>query len=233
MRMSIAIPTYEMRDGSGYKLLEYSLNIIKNQSFKDFEVVVTDHSIDNRIKDLCEQWSKIIDIKYYRVTEKRGSPSFNTNHSIKMSRGEIIKLLCQDDYLYDNTSLEKISNAFGENTRWLVSSYYHSQDKNLNYKYHIPKMNNRIYVVNTIGTPSCLTIRNKDVIYIDENLSWAYDCEYYKRLYDKFGSPTILNEPTMVNYLWEGQTTNTMASEKLRNKENQYILNKYENAQIK
>lgn len=226
MRVSIAIPCYEM-NGHGVEALNYSLNKLYIQTFKDFEVVITDHSINDDIKNLCEFWQDKLDIKYYKTENGRGSPTVNTNNGLSKCSGEIIKLLCQDDYLYDEYSLEKTHNAFDENVNWLASSYVHTQDKKTYYKHHIPSMNDNIETVNTIGTPSCVAIRNNNIMYFDENLKWAYDCEYYRRLYNTFGNPKILNEITMINYIHGNSTTNTIATNELRNREENYIKVKH------
>ena len=41
--ISIAIPCYDI-NGKGGEVLDYSMNIINNQTFKDIEVVISDHS---------------------------------------------------------------------------------------------------------------------------------------------------------------------------------------------
>ena len=48
--ISICIPTYEM-NGMGVEYLEYSFNILYSQTFKDFEIIISDHSESNLIKD--------------------------------------------------------------------------------------------------------------------------------------------------------------------------------------
>ena len=60
--ISICIPTYEMK-GKGVEYLEYSFNILYSQTYTDFEIIISDHSLSNEIKDLCEQWSQILNIK--------------------------------------------------------------------------------------------------------------------------------------------------------------------------
>ena len=47
MRMSIAIPTYEVK-GRGVEFLNDLFRTIEIQTFKDFEVVVSDHSKDDK-----------------------------------------------------------------------------------------------------------------------------------------------------------------------------------------
>ena len=60
---TIAIPTWEI-NGKGVEYLEYSLNIIAHQTFKDFDIVISDHSINDDIKNLCKEWSS--NRYYYR-----------------------------------------------------------------------------------------------------------------------------------------------------------------------
>ena len=65
--VSICIPTYEM-NGRGAEYLEYSFNILYHQTFKNFEIVISDHSSSDLIKDLCEQWNQVLNIKYFKNT---------------------------------------------------------------------------------------------------------------------------------------------------------------------
>jgi hypothetical protein len=229
--LSIVIPCYAM-NGHGAELLNYSLQILANQTFKDFEVVISDHSIDTdkSVENCCNNWIDKLDIKYFRNTKGIGIAPININFGLIVSRGKIIKILCQDDYLYDNTSLQLIVDAFDDTTKWLVTTYIHTKDK-INYiNRHVPTLNDNIHVINTIGTLSTLAILNKDILLYDETLTFAYDCEYYARLIKKFGPPKILDIITMVNYLWNGQTTNTLVDGSLIQRENSYIIEKMKNA---
>lgn len=227
--ISIAIPCYEM-GGIGDKILDFSLSIISIQSYKDCEVVITDHSIDNKIEEVCLRWKDKLNIKYFRIKEGRGSPTVNTNCSIKYSSGDIIKLLCQDDYLFSDTSIEKIVRCFDNpEVNWIASSYVHTQDRTNLFNRHIPRYNPRIYLENTIGTPSCIAIRNlKDLPLFDERLIYQYDCDWYKRICDKIGEPYILEDVTMINFLWHGSVTNTLATSDIREKEYDYVKTKHE-----
>lgn len=49
---SISIPTYGY-NGKGSEFLNFSLYKLSSQTFKNFEVVISDHSTDNTIKDIC------------------------------------------------------------------------------------------------------------------------------------------------------------------------------------
>ena len=226
-KISIAIPCYEM-GGWGDSLLQYSLDILKTQSFKDFEVVISDHSADNKIKKICDADKKYLNIKYIKNEKNRGSSSANANNAILNSSGDIIKILCQDDYLFGVTAIEKIVNSFDYNRKWLLSSYVHTKDRREFINYHLPKFSDKIYLENFVGTHSCLSILNDEPIFFDDNLIWYMDCDFYYRMYQKYNNPVILTEPTVVQFLWSGQVTNTLVTDEVIKKEMEYILNKYE-----
>jgi glycosyltransferase involved in cell wall biosynthesis len=59
---TIAIPAYGY-NGKGKDFLEKNLTILKEQTFEDFEVVISDHSTDDTIKDLCDSWMDRLNIK--------------------------------------------------------------------------------------------------------------------------------------------------------------------------
>jgi glycosyltransferase involved in cell wall biosynthesis len=223
--ISICIPTYEMK-GKGVEYLEYSFNILYSQTYKYFEIVISDHSIDNNIKDLCEQWNQILNIHYFKNKYKRGNSSANINNAIKNAKGDIIKILCQDDFLYDEYSLEKQIKSF--NKGWLVTACCHYNEDKL-YKPLYPEYHNNIqYGCNTIGSPSVLMFENKDIIEFDEELIWLTDVDYYKRLYDKFGLPTLHNDISVVSREHLYQASHTLATENIKQQEYNYIIKKYE-----
>lgn len=222
--ISICIPTYEMK-GKGVEYLEYSFNILYSQTFQDFEIVISDHSIDNNIELLCDYWKQILNIHYFKNEYKRGISSANINNAIHKAKGEIIKILFQDDFLYDEQSLENQFKCFKEN--WLITACCHYNGVNI-YKPFYPKYHDNIqYGQNTISSPSVLMFKNKDVIDFDDNLFWLMDVDYYKRLYNKFGPPDICNYITVVNREHENQVSNTLATEEIRKKELEYIIQKY------
>jgi len=50
-RITVAIPTHEMEGGPDF--LEHSFGILKEQTFKDFDVVVSDNSENDEIELVC------------------------------------------------------------------------------------------------------------------------------------------------------------------------------------
>jgi len=223
MNLSIAIPTYECK-GRGIEFLTISFNQLKKQTFKDFNIIISDNSLDGEIEKYI---STVIglNIKYVK-NEGEKTLASNMNNAIRNCDGEIIHILCQDDYLSDKDSLLKIMENFDKEKGWLVSSYMDTKDRVGLFRQQIPSWNNQIYFNNTIGTPSCLTILNDSPLLLDENLSWYVDCEYYYRLYKRYGEPKILKYYTFSQYLWEGQVTQSITQE-IMDKEITYIKEKY------
>ena len=70
-------------------------------------------------------------------------------------------------------------------------------------------------------------IKNEDVELFDESLFWLMDVEYYKRLYDKFGFPSICNYITVVNREHDRRVSNNEATDEIKQKELNYIKQKY------
>ena len=65
--VSIAIPCYDIK-GKGAEVLNYSLEIISIQTFKDYEVIITDHSADDEmnVQSVYNTWKDKMRIKYHR-----------------------------------------------------------------------------------------------------------------------------------------------------------------------
>ncbi|MHB8652002.1 MAG: DUF5672 family protein [Minisyncoccota bacterium] len=226
--LSICIPTYEMK-GYGQEFLRYSFDILLKQTFTDFDVVVSDHSENNEIENLCKEYSKVLDIHYFKNTKGRGSSSANINNAIKKATGILIKILFQDDFLYGPHALQEIAAAFDvEKDRWLVTGCEHSKDGVTFNRPFYPRYHEKIHIgKNTISSPSVLTIKNDAPLLFDENIIWYMDTDYYKRCFDRFGEPKILNKIGVVNRIGKHQVSNTLANNKLRERERVYVFKKY------
>lgn len=225
--LSICIPTYEMK-GMGTKFLKQSFDILNNQTFKDFNIIISDHSKDDYVEELCLEYKGKLNINYYRNNDKRGSSSANINNAIKKADGKLIKILFQDDFLYNEKSLEEIVNNFNlDKDNWLVTACTHTKDGINFFKPFYPKYNNLIrFGNNTISSPSVLTIKNNATLFFDEKLIWLMDCDYYQRYYNKFGPPRILNIINVVNRIGEHQVSNTLVNISTKIKEFIHIITK-------
>jgi glycosyltransferase involved in cell wall biosynthesis len=220
-KLSVAIPTHGMKNSDF--LFRRCLDSLWNQSFQDFEIVVTDNSDDDSIQRICE-WYRT-GIRY--IKNKRKGMAQNTNEAIKQSKGEYIKILYMDDYMAHDDALEKIVKHLSG--AWLVTGCTHIRTgEHYTHSVHLPSYSEDIYKgQNTIGSPSVLTIKNDNPIFFDEEMTWMLDCDYYKRLYDLYGEPTILKDINVIIGLHGGQMTHIMGEER-KLKEFNYMIKKYE-----
>jgi glycosyltransferase involved in cell wall biosynthesis len=227
--ISIAMPTYESF-GRGVEFLEKHFEMFQKQTYQDFEVVISDHSLDKDIEEFCSKYRNQININYERNPHNRGNFTDNTNRAIKRCKGDIVKVLFQDDFLRDEDSLKKINDSFEHDIGWLVTSCEHTHNGVDFVRRHDPVYNDKIYTGNnTIGNPSVLAMANKeDMPLFDERFVWAVDVDLYKRLHDKYGPPKILNEVTVVIRLWNRQMTHLISPAR-KNEEIYYSTRKHEN----
>lgn len=225
MKFSIVIPTYEMH-GVGSSFLLYSFEKLNSQNYKNFEIIISDHSSDDEIKILCDLWNDKMDIKYYKNEDNVGNSSANINNALKHATGDVIKILFQDDFLWDENSLLDIKNEFEKNPdkKWLISSSEHTKDGKTFYRKFVPNCNVESLSkgVNTVSSPSVISFLNDDIIFFDENLIWLMDCDYYIRMYKKFGAPIILESVNVVNRVWEKQYNNIIPQQR-KNEEMNYM----------
>jgi glycosyltransferase involved in cell wall biosynthesis len=225
---SIAIPTYEFK-GKGVEFLEFSFEKIKKQTFKDFEVVISDHSLDDNIQKLCEKWKTVFKINYLKNSRGRGSNSPNINVAMENCSGLWIKILFHDDFLFDEYSLETQANFIKSNQEiiWFFTNFYHTNTGHDLYRFYQPNWNEQMLSGhNTLGAPSGLTLKNENIIFFDEDLCWLMDCDYYHRMKNKYGPPKILRETTYVNRTSNERLTDTL-SEEFKSKEFEIISKKY------
>ena len=229
MKVSICIPCYEMH-GKGGEFLSFNLSKILIQTYKDYEVIVSDHSISDLVKDVCDLYISLgMDIKYLRNELNRGNSSSNINNAISHSSGEIIKILFQDDFFFHPRSIEHIVKIFKvNNPRWIVTACCHSLDGQNFERDYYPKYTEDIMEGNNlISSPSVLSfLKSDNPILFDEKLVWLMDCDIYKRLYLKHGDPFYLNVINVVNRTWEGQFNNHIPWER-KKWEIQYGKEKY------
>ena len=226
--LSLAIPAYEA-NGKGTEVLEYSFRQLAKQKFDDFEIIIADHSQDNnfQIENLCYNWHTKLNIFHYRNPEMRGNPAANTNYAISKAKGRYIRVLCQDDIILDENSLQNLRDEIDDDYLWYISAYYHSWDRINLFNLHIPTMNPNIEVVNTFGTPSAMTMKNViGLPQMDTNLLYCYDEDYYKQMIDKYGMPKFIYKPDMINFLWGNSISSKITEEQIL-RESRYILKKY------
>lgn len=89
------------------------LDSLSVQTMKNFELIVVDQNIDQRVSRIVDKYSHLLKIIYIKSTQK--GLSYNRNVGLKHCRGEIIGFP-DDDCYYEYDVLEKVSSFFQLNS---------------------------------------------------------------------------------------------------------------------
>ena len=114
MLVSLIMPTINR-----YDEIYLFMNSLKRQTYKKFELIVVDQNQNNKVKDIIDNYDNYIDIKYVK-SEKLGL-SLNRNIGIDMAKGSIIGFP-DDDCVYEDDTLEKVTTFFRENEDYRLYS---------------------------------------------------------------------------------------------------------------
>ena len=168
----------------GKKFLPRCLDSIKNQTYRNHEIILTEE----------------------------GKVAHNMNQGITRASGDIIKILCHDDYLNGPDALKEIVSAWCGG--WLVSGCSHDTGDGILVNVHYPGWNDHIHRgFNTIGGLSVLAFENKDPLLFTEGLDWMVDVDFYRRAFDRYGLPRFLMTDNVVIGYGQHQTSFKLTDE--------------------
>ena len=192
MKISIVIPVYEAK-GRAIEFLKELFYSISVQTYKDFEIIISDHSKNNEIEIFCSKNN--LNIIHFYNNRGVGNSSINMNEGIKRATGDIIKIMHMDDVIFNPNTLYLIAKSFELNKekKWGAVGFNHNyeQDRISNIKRTIIPDINGVF-----GCPSVsFFIRNvEEPDFFDENLIIINDHDMHKRLFKKYGEPLIIND---------------------------------------
>ena len=183
-KVSLCITAYN--EQTAYRLLES----IEKQIFTDYEVIITDDSENDGIKELVSGKDYI---KYYK-NEKRLGATANYNQAIKKSSGQYIKSMHFDDWFTDENSLQIFVDMLDENPQAVLAfSGTRQCHPDHSFDRHISETDlaliqadyRNLFLGNTIGGPSAVIFRrpeNGPLILYDEKILLHNDTEFWMHL---------------------------------------------------
>ncbi|MCB2306817.1 glycosyltransferase family 2 protein [Clostridium estertheticum] len=115
VKISIIVPIY-----NGAKYIKECLEMIMDQTFKDFELIIIDDGSTDNSKEMCEEYAKI-DSRIKLISKKNGGTWAARNRGIDESIGKYIIFLDCDDW-YENNLFEKMYESIKNNDVDLVIS---------------------------------------------------------------------------------------------------------------
>jgi glycosyltransferase involved in cell wall biosynthesis len=208
-RFSICVPVcISHEDQLSY--LEELLHSISNQTFSNFELIVSDDSDNISVSALCSQM-KVQGLRVKYISSQSTGISQNLNYCIKNATGDLVKIMFQDDFFFTSNALEEINSEFEKTgTAWYVSACNHySQDNRKYYEEFFPRENsNLLQGHNTISSPSVVTLRRASFETFSKRLTYLLDCEWYLRMSHKHGMPSFGRSIHVTNRVHAHQATN-------------------------
>src|SRR5258706_11620300 len=165
--ISISIPAYKRVD-----YLRRLLDSILIQDYKNFEVVITDDTPGDEVKNFCELYQPTFPLRYFKNKESLGTPE-NWNEGVRKAAGQWIKIMHDDDWFSGRDSLRQYADAIAAHPEdvFFFAAYtnIYEQEDNREENVHLGKWNeNRLkqnplilFSKNFIGNPSC-TLFKKD-----------------------------------------------------------------------
>lgn len=183
--ISICIPAY--------KRVNYLMRLLDSiliQTFTDFEVIITDDSDDNSVKDLAALYTDKLNLIYHKNAKTLGTPA-NWNAGIRIAKGEWIKLIHDDDWFADEKGLASFASNTKNGKHFIFSAYknIYESGKPAEKIFITPAWQKRIirepdtvFALNVIGPPSVAMLHKSIALQYDERLKWRVDQEFYIRV---------------------------------------------------
>ena len=229
--ISICIPAYKR---AAY--LQRLLKSIATQTFKDFEVIVTDDSPDDTVSEILQKYQKFFKTKYKKNLTTLGTPE-NWNEGLRMADGKWIKIMHDDDWFASSQSLEKFVELINNNPKaaFLFSGSAFVRNDKIFGGMHISRWQltllkegpSNLYFKNFIGPPSVILHLNSKDIWYDPNMKWLVDVDFYMRYLQKHSSFSYTTEPLInVGYSEDQVTEKVFHDKTIFVKENLMMMQK-------
>ena len=178
--LSIIIPTLNEE-----KYLPKLLDSIKNQGFRDYEIIVADHSSKDKTRQIAKRYG-------CRIV-KGGMPAVGRNNAAKAAKGDIL-LFLDADIQFDKNFLKNTIKEFEERNLNVAGCYIRPLGNNIIDKIFFEIFNLWIFITqffypNASGSGIfCKKWLHKKVQGFDETIKLSEDMDYVKKCsrYGKF-----------------------------------------------
>jgi glycosyltransferase involved in cell wall biosynthesis len=200
--------------------LDTLLKSIVNQDYSNYEVIISDDSETEAVKNMVKsKYEPLLSdkLRYYHNVPALGSPA-NWNNAIKLAKFDIVKIMHHDDYFSSKDSLSKIINQFSLNPDVSVvfcggytitgSVIRNHTTSAFNFK-KIFLHPVQLYENNLLGSPSTLCFRNYKGVF-DIRLKWLVDVDFYYTLFKRKLKTVFLNEPLVTCVMGSHNLTNDL-----------------------
>jgi glycosyltransferase involved in cell wall biosynthesis len=210
--VSICIPTYN----SGDKL-ERLLDSIRVQTFTGYEIIISDDSSNNGVKEIIDRKYSNLGIKYYHNSPALGTPD-NWNNAVSKTKGDWIKIMHHDDWFLDENSLQTFVDHTGKDAGakliFCAFKNIHTEDNSTTtgslswLELQLLKWNYLNLYKNFIGNPSCTLVSSEMKPYAyDKRIKWLIDFDFYTWYFRREKKFTYIDKPLIAFRIHAGQVT--------------------------
>lgn len=195
MQLSLIIITLN-EEKYVYKLLD----CLKDQTFKNFEVVVVDGSSDDDTVNVVKKYEKLLDIKIIE-SDKRGT-SYQRNLGAKNANYENL-IFMDADIIFEEDHLENVLSKIDKRNLDCAATFYEPIEDDKFYKLAFLIYNNYIYTLQKVfGLSAGAFLFVKKSIFLklggfDENLIYAEDRDFVRRLFKAGYNFAVLKNPSV------------------------------------
>jgi len=235
--VSICIPTYNQTE-----FLKKTLDSLCVQTYRNFEVIISDDSTDDRVELFVNAYKDQLNLSYNRNTPSLGSPA-NWNKALSLSKGDLIKFIHHDDWLACNTALEEFVNVFKKNSNvnfaFCTSEILDVKENKVSYNKpphsFLEKLKSDPRILfndNRIGSPTAVMFK-KSALRFDERIKYVVDIDFYISLLMKNKNFVFIDRPLIVNTSnHPGQVTTASLNKETQVGEYCYLYNKIYKSKI-
>ena len=185
-KVSVLMATYNRA-----KFLDRSIESVRAQSFKDWELIIMDDASTDTTPEVARAWAK----KEPRVVYVRGELNLHTtknyNRGFSHAKGEYIAMLDDDDAWSDPDKLRKQAEFLGEHPDYVAVGggmiVIDAQGKEL-YRYLKPHtdrdIRDRMLLTNPIANSTSMFRRAtaEKVGWYDATLRWSGDRDFFAKM---------------------------------------------------
>lgn len=193
-QVSICIPCFNQTEH-----LRLTVDSIFEQTFNDFELIISDDSITDDVEDLVTEYKEFHKDKilYYRNKPSLGSPE-NWNFAIGKASGALIKIMHHDDYFTSKDSLQLMVDLLFQKPEYdfafCASSVQNLNDNctrdhliNSDQLLKLREFPESLFLGNIIGNPSATIFRKSIFEPFNKKYKWVVDFDFYIRILKKNG----------------------------------------------
>jgi glycosyltransferase involved in cell wall biosynthesis len=208
--VSICIPAYKKP-----QYVVRCLESIIKQDYKHVEIVISDDSPDEDIKEAIAPYTNSLDIHYFHNQSPLRSPK-NWNAALDKARGDYLLLLHQDDWLHAAHALttfvvalkdESVDFVFCQNTAIDEEGKKTILQARPYLLKEMAKKPNHLLLAQVIGPPSNTMLKRRVDVRYDERFIWLVDVDYYSRILKKGYRYRYIDQHLVSIGLHEDQTT--------------------------